>query len=90
MGDLHEAFEKTGPNPVWKGEGKSENGLLCWGDPWSIDGFEVTEKHFRKWYRLHRGCKQLLSASNRWREMRGDIPLRWEEIEQQEEERLRP
>jgi len=50
-------------------------GLLCWGDPWDIENYEITERHLRRWWRLHRGCEALFRGTNRWRALRGERPL---------------
>lgn len=50
-------------------------GILVWSDPWSIDGWEVTEGFARKWTFLLTGCEALITATNRHRARRGEGPL---------------
>lgn len=50
-------------------------GMLIWGEPWRIDGWEVTEGFLRKWGWLLKGCDEMIEASNRWRGLRGEEPL---------------
>ncbi|KAH8882956.1 hypothetical protein GQ53DRAFT_753258 [Thozetella sp. PMI_491] len=51
-------------------------GLILWGDPWDIDGWEVTEGFAKRWGPLLlKGCKGVLDATNRWRESRGEEEL---------------
>ncbi len=53
-------------------------GLMIWGHPWETSGWEVTERFFEKWGFLFKGCREILIATNHWRELRGDEPLIWE------------
>lgn len=52
-----------------------KRGLLVWSDPWTPDGWEVTEGFAKKWGYLLKGCDDLLHATNRWRAMRGEDKL---------------
>ena len=55
-----------------------KRGLLVWSDPWTPDGWEVTEGFVGKWGFLLKGCDDLLHATNRWRTMRGEDRLIFE------------
>jgi len=52
--------------------------LIAWSDPWTADGWELTEGFLRKWEFLVRGCTDLFQATNRWRSTRGEEPLIFE------------
>jgi hypothetical protein len=59
-------------------EGLSEvesRGLILWGDPWSEDGWEISEGFARKWSFFLKGCDSLVRSTNRWRETRGEERL---------------
>ncbi|KAH9898894.1 hypothetical protein F4778DRAFT_174719 [Xylariomycetidae sp. FL2044] len=49
--------------------------LVPRGNPWRIDGFEVSSGFARKWACLLEGCHKLIESTNRYREKRGDEPL---------------
>lgn len=52
-----------------------EVGMIVWGDPGDPSGWEMTEKFARKWLWLFFGCRDLLIATNYWRELRGEKKL---------------
>lgn len=56
-------------------EGPSEvgnRGLVLWGEPWSVGGWEISEGFVRKWWFLFGGCEDMFVATNRWRKVRGE------------------
>jgi hypothetical protein len=56
--------------------GVMENkGMVVWGEPWKVESWEVTEGCWRKWRWMLIGCKDLLMATNYWREKRGEAAL---------------
>lgn len=59
---------------------QEKNGLICWGDPWDMSGWEVTEAFARKYPFFLRGAFQFQESSNKWRVKRGDDPLDFERI----------
>lgn len=64
-------------------EGKNtveEVGMLVWSDPWTVDGWEMTEGFVRKWGFLVRDCWELMTATNRWRTQRGEEPMDFEAL----------
>ena len=67
LGGLYEGFSDV-----------EQRGLIAWSDPWSPDGWEVTEGFAKKWGYLLKGCHQLLASTNRWRGLRGEDPLVFE------------
>ncbi|PVI02461.1 hypothetical protein DM02DRAFT_727127 [Periconia macrospinosa] len=55
-------------------------GLIVWGDPWVPENWEITERFMKRWGWLMRPCKdEILEATNRWRDIRGQEPLDWVE-----------
>lgn len=50
-------------------------GLIVWGEPWDIEGWELTPGFLRKWSWIVEGCGDIIAASNRWRARRGEAPL---------------
>jgi len=72
------------PDEVWEdvigglyeGYMDTENkGFVAWSDPWSERGWEVSEGFVRKWGFLLEGCDEVMAATNRWRELRGEDRL---------------
>ncbi|RDL36712.1 uncharacterized protein BP5553_06064 [Venustampulla echinocandica] len=61
---------------LYEGFNDVENrGIVIWGEPWSEDGWEVSEGFAAKWGFLLKGCQALAEATNRFREERGDDRL---------------
>lgn len=50
-------------------------GMLIWGEPWRVDGWEVTEGFARRWGFLLEGCRELMRSTNAWRAKRGEEEL---------------
>ncbi|KAF3935805.1 hypothetical protein ABW19_dt0204586 [Dactylella cylindrospora] len=59
---------------------EGESGLVVWGPPERIESWEITPHFAGKWSWLVKGCFELQRATNKWREARGDLPIRFEEI----------
>ncbi|KAF2194253.1 hypothetical protein K469DRAFT_744902 [Zopfia rhizophila CBS 207.26] len=60
-------------------EEEERKGVIVWGDPWYVESWEVTEGFVSKWgWMLEEGCEELLRSTNRWREIRGEEPLKIE------------
>lgn len=59
VGGLYEGFDDV-----------QLRGILVWNDPWSSDGWEVTEGFAKKWSFLLKGCSELMESTNRYRESR--------------------
>lgn len=57
---------------------EEEARIIVWSNPWEPAGWELTQGFSRKYGFLLKGCGDLLRATNRWREVRGDEPLVWE------------
>jgi hypothetical protein len=61
---------------IYRGLNEVElRGWLIWGEPWTEDGWEVTEGFARRWGFLLKGCETLMRSTNRWRASRGEDPL---------------
>lgn len=52
-------------------------GLIVWGDASLPHSWEVSPKFLRKWGWLLQGCPEMLEATNRWRQSRGERLLQW-------------
>jgi len=50
-------------------------GFLVWGDPWRVNGWEVTEGFVKKWGVFLHGSLELIESTNNWRELRGEDRL---------------
>jgi hypothetical protein len=50
-------------------------GLILWGEPWSDDGWEISEGFAKKWSFLLKGCDDLIESTNSWRENRAEERL---------------
>ncbi|RBR01661.1 hypothetical protein FVER53590_25487 [Fusarium verticillioides] len=46
--------------------------LVVWGDPWDIRGWEASDLFIQKWGWMLEGCRDILQATNYWRESRGE------------------
>lgn len=57
------------------GNAVQDLGLVAWGDPWDIRGWEMTEPFIRKWRFLLAGCVDVIAATNKWRQLRGEEEL---------------
>jgi hypothetical protein len=61
---------------MYEGLGDVQNrGMILWGEPWSGDGWEISEGFARKWSFLLKGCEDLIKSTNRWRKARGEKRL---------------
>lgn len=60
-----------------KSPGSDWTGLITWGDPWASNNWEVTELFLENWCWLLEGCDELAQSTNRWRQRRGEPPLRF-------------
>lgn len=58
-------FEATG-NDV------TAQGAVLWETPWHWEGWELSEAFVQKWAWALKGCEELLQATNKWREKRGE------------------
>ncbi|KAF5615432.1 hypothetical protein F52700_13402 [Fusarium sp. NRRL 52700] len=46
--------------------------LIVWGDPWDLHGWEASALFLQKWGWMLEGCREILQATNYWRESRGE------------------
>ncbi|KAF2102263.1 hypothetical protein NA57DRAFT_64798 [Rhizodiscina lignyota] len=51
-------------------------GIIAWSPPWHVTGWEISEGFLRKWGWMFKGCEDILEATNKWREKRGEHPLK--------------
>ncbi|KAI1868013.1 uncharacterized protein JN550_006501 [Neoarthrinium moseri] len=62
MGGLYEGFDEI-----------ESRGIIVWGEPWSVSGWEASEGFVRKWGSLLlKGCTELMESTQRYRESRGE------------------
>ncbi|EXJ64366.1 hypothetical protein A1O7_00702 [Cladophialophora yegresii CBS 114405] len=77
--DLHLCLDMVGDGHHPGGSGdldtQQTNGLIVWGEPWDIHGWEMTECFARKWPFLIRGAINVQNSTNKWRMQRGEEPL---------------
>lgn len=58
---------------LYEGFNDVENrGIIIWGEPWRVDGWEVSGGFARKWGFLLKGCVELVRSSDVYREGRGE------------------
>ena len=56
---------------MYEGLSEVENrGMILWGEPWSKNGWELSESFVRKWFFLLSGCEDLVASTNKWRAAR--------------------
>ncbi|THV54476.1 hypothetical protein BGAL_0026g00490 [Botrytis galanthina] len=55
-----------------------QSGLIVWGEPWDIWGWEVSETFLKNWGWALKGCEELLTSTNTWRAKRGEEALVFE------------
>ncbi|CVK98930.1 uncharacterized protein FMAN_08362 [Fusarium mangiferae] len=46
--------------------------LIVWGYPWELHGWEASALFLQKWGWMLEGCRDILQATNYWRESRGE------------------
>ncbi|EXJ92483.1 hypothetical protein A1O3_01035 [Capronia epimyces CBS 606.96] len=57
-----------------------KNGVIIWGEPWDITGWEVTLGFASKWPFILRNAPRIQNSTNRWRLLRGEDPLDFDRI----------
>ncbi|TGO27173.1 hypothetical protein BPAE_0046g00360 [Botrytis paeoniae] len=60
--------------------GTGRTGMIIWGEPWDVAGWEVTEGFLERWGWTIKGCWDLFESTNRWREGRGQMALHFDKI----------
>lgn len=47
---------------------------MVWGESWLVESWEMSEGFVRKyaWLLEDEGCEEVIRATNRWREKRGE------------------
>ena len=79
-GDTYDDTELCSDLVGCSSEPDARTGMIVWGEPWDIAGWEVTESFVKHWGWTIRGCEQLLQATNYWRERRGENSLQAKRI----------
>lgn len=60
--------------------GTGRTGMVIWGEPWDVAGWEVTEGFLERWGWTVKGCWDLFESTNRWRAERGQVDLQFDKI----------
>ncbi|KAF2727324.1 hypothetical protein EJ04DRAFT_395206, partial [Polyplosphaeria fusca] len=60
-GGLYEGFDEV-----------EARGLLCWGEPWRVESWEISRGFGGRWGWLLGGCAEMREATVRWRRGRGE------------------
>ncbi|KAF7919350.1 uncharacterized protein EAE97_011682 [Botrytis byssoidea] len=60
--------------------GTGRTGMVIWGEPWDVAGWEVTEGFLERWGWTIKGCWDLFESTNRWRAERGQMALQFDKI----------
>ena len=74
-GDSYDDAELCSDLVGFCGMPTGRTGMILWGEPWDPNAWEITEDFLRYWGWTVRGCKELVQATNFWREQRGEDPL---------------
>lgn len=73
----HDEFCEDGLGGLYEGyDDIKSRGIIVWGDPWSPTGWEVSEGFAKKYSLLLRGCDDLIAATQKYREARGEERLK--------------
>ncbi|KAH7409179.1 hypothetical protein BKA64DRAFT_664317 [Cadophora sp. MPI-SDFR-AT-0126] len=79
-GDTYDDIELCGDLVGYFNSPTVRTGMVIWGDPWDVDGWEVTEQFLERWGWTIRGCLKLFESTNWWRQKRGERPLRFDRL----------
>ncbi|KAF7943968.1 hypothetical protein EAE96_010380 [Botrytis aclada] len=60
--------------------GTGKTGMVIWGEPWDVAGWEVTEEFLERWGWTIKGCWDLFESTNRWRAGRGQKALLFDKV----------
>jgi len=74
-GDTFDDMELCGDLVGFFSHPTGRTGMIIWGEPWEISGWEVTEEFLMQWGWTIRGCESIVESTNRWRAKRGEEPL---------------
>jgi hypothetical protein len=55
--------------------GAEAKGAIVWDTPWNWEGWELSESFVGRWKWALEGCDEVLEATNRWRELRGEVRI---------------
>jgi hypothetical protein len=59
-------------------------GMIIWGDPWDLAGWEVTEAFLSYLGWTIRRCSEIFQSTNYWRARRGERPLNFDNLQCEE------
>jgi hypothetical protein len=52
-------------------------GIIIWGEPHQMTSWEITPGFLDRWGWAVEGCDELMKATNQWRSLRGERPLKF-------------
>ncbi|KAM0308008.1 hypothetical protein ACHAO8_010403 [Botrytis cinerea] len=79
-GDIFDVMELCGDLVGIFSAGTGRTGMIIWGEPWDVAGWEVTEGFLERWGWTIKGCWDLFESTNKWRAGRGQIALHFDKI----------
>jgi Domain of unknown function (DUF3425) len=74
-GDTFDDMELCGDLVGLFSAGTGQTGMIVWGDPWDIAGWEVTDGFLKTWGWTIKRCHEIFESTNWWRARRGERPL---------------
>ena len=78
-GDTFDVMDLCGDLIGLFSTGTGRTGMVVWGEPWDVAGWEVTEEFLVRWGWTIKGCWDLFESTNRWRVRRGEKALCFDE-----------
>lgn len=81
--DVELCFDMVGSQSRLQKQSSDEAGCYIWGEPWSIDSWEVTDTFVRKYHWMFKGTASgagFAASTNRWRRQRGEPEIDFEKV----------
>lgn len=72
-----------GTTVTQEGDGEdstTDTGLILWAEPHLAGSWEATPHFLQKWAWAIADCQELIEATNCWRTLRGETPLRFSHV----------
>lgn len=83
--DVELCFDMVGSQSRLQRQSSDEAGAYIWGEPWSIDSWEVTDTFVRKYHWMFKGGVGFAASTNRWRRQRGEPEIDFERVVEEAE-----
>ena len=74
-GDTFDVMKLCGDLVGLFSTGTGRTGIIVWGEPWDVAGWEVTEGFLKSWGWTIEGCWEIFESTNRCRAGRGEMTL---------------